>query len=402
MASLSSWSDLPQELLAMIRNFLLQSPSDVCCFRSVCSSWHSSTPPLRNSFPFPDVFFDKLDQEYRHLNHISIYCIEPLVIEASSASPTSWVVAVEFVRDKLYLVDPFTSLRIDHNHHPQLPKVLNLCDYRITELQKVYGTESVKFVEDKSLTVLHMNLNLIDNFRKAVFVSSTQHYDEIMLVILTLYGNLVFYKLENSQWIVVKELDNIRLTDIEVYQGRVYGVGFDSSTIVFTSSLDTIEITPRLSPNDDVDTYFHFIESSGDLFVVEFNEPVEEGDSSDVYYGKDELLPMKIHKLDVEENRWVDVRHLDDKVFVIAREFPWSISLSSTQSPSEMKNCIISSAYTPDDDYDSDDDLYNFVTFVRMSCSVWEIERDEHDFLFYRYGKLFWPWPDWLRTGGPC
>ncbi|GAA0161711.1 hypothetical protein LIER_17964 [Lithospermum erythrorhizon] len=374
MASLSSWSDLPEEILAKIKTHL--ESSDITRFRCVCPSWRSSTPILKTTFEFPDVLLDKKTEKVSHLSQITIYCFQPLI--QPSTSPPSWLVAIEFVDGKRRFLNALTSSRIESN--PALiPKELNLCNFHITELHKVCGVQN----EDAT--------------RKALLVSS-QYYDETLLVVCA--SELVFYKLENNHWIVLQEIDGMEFTDIELYQGRVYGVSYEGHTVVFDSSLDAIEIGPHLLPDDEDDACFHFIESSGDLFVVEFNELNENGArnrsrSLFIYLlGKNELLPVKIHKLDVEENRWVEVTHLNDKVFVLALEFPWSFSLPSQQIPGGMKNCIISLAIDSDDEYDSDDD-----TFVPETYSVWDIERNKHDGLFQEFGRLFWPPPNWLITG---
>ncbi|KAH9626031.1 hypothetical protein KSS87_014809 [Heliosperma pusillum] len=120
------WSDLPQELLSAIANFLTSNPISIFTFRSICRSWRSSCLPLPPNSPFLSsllplsipppsnpyrIIFDRITI----LSVTKIYALHRPLHQAepepgySSLSPNSWIVFVdEFTPRKLIRckVDP--------------------------------------------------------------------------------------------------------------------------------------------------------------------------------------------------------------------------------------------------------------------------------------------------------
>ncbi|GAA0161709.1 hypothetical protein LIER_17962 [Lithospermum erythrorhizon] len=389
-SSISPWPDLPKELLSMIKNFL-NSPTDVARFRSVCASWRSSTAPFKTSFPvsavpFKDAMFP-MDSEVHHLTEKVIFCIEPL--RQSSSSSSSWLISVEFDGCKIYLVNPFTGLRIE-SLHSQMPKQLNMCDYRFTELKKVYSVQDFRLFSDGAKQCI---------IKKALFVSPP-NYDHEMLVVLVPPGNLVFYKLGTDQWITLREIVGMGFDDIILHHGRVYGITSLGITVVVYSDLSPKEIANRVLP-EGMCCMAYLIESCGHIYLIERYEDTRKFDpilsgfnhviSRWTRLLDDGVFQVKVYRLLEDEEMWKEVSHLDNRVFFLSCFSNWSFSASSEDFLGCKGNCIIfeiGSGMIDENSYE-----------LPSNAGVFDVETGNLQVLDQcpGYAEMYWPPPNWLN-----
>ena len=112
------WSDLPQELLSTISNFLTSNPLDSLAFRAVCKSWFNSSSPvspftlapvLPIVIPCPPYSFDVRFFE----QNLGLPIISPTVIflfRQPECVTESWVMfADQLTPGKLMIRQPMTK-----------------------------------------------------------------------------------------------------------------------------------------------------------------------------------------------------------------------------------------------------------------------------------------------------
>ncbi|GAA0144534.1 hypothetical protein LIER_04957 [Lithospermum erythrorhizon] len=401
MSYVSSWSNLPEELLALIKN-RLESPSDISRFRAVCSSWRSS------NF---HIFKDHLDQfvaEVDLRNNLSseeclliqktIFCLEAHTDNSSSLS--CWLFGVEKSGGKLYFVNPFTSMII-HPRPRRLPEVLDLFDYsKITKLQELNIVRSFHEYTDGTEEY---------EARKALFLSPP-HYEEAMLYVGSYsHGRTwTLCKLQNGQWGEGQEINpGFNVHDIALYKGRIWIVDGEGCTRVLDSTFKTMEIAQHLFP-EEMRCLAYLVESSlSGLFLVEKQEHwpsdifrSKRGDGMSIswwiYRLRMQLLLIKVYKLQEEENRWEEVTHLDDQImFVCCGDYgvsPWSFCVPTTHIPGCKGNSIV---FTFNNKHDSlignHENPENAGVFDMETGKLRLLQRCPG------YASLFWPPPSWLK-----
>ncbi|KAM1174255.1 hypothetical protein ACFX2I_026828 [Malus domestica] len=140
------WTNLPHQLPPLIAD-LLQTHLEHLRFRSVCSSWRSSIPPLQSSniprFPTPLSLGPTAV-----LCPTTVYLLRPdpnsnpnpSASSSSTSSSKGWLLKLEESSGKLRLLNPITSWRIGSlsDGVPVNPMDLNLLDFNMVELARSY------------------------------------------------------------------------------------------------------------------------------------------------------------------------------------------------------------------------------------------------------------------------
>ncbi|GLT71267.1 hypothetical protein SLA2020_433000 [Shorea laevis] len=137
------WSDLPRDLLPMIGKSL-DAAVDVLRFRSVCTSWRSSIPPIHAhsphfplKFPEPRSAIETASKSRPpvYLCESTLYLIQPVnPFSTSSCCSKGWLIKVQKSKSgKLRLLDPLPNLK-----YTIPPNTLNLLKFRVVELRKAY------------------------------------------------------------------------------------------------------------------------------------------------------------------------------------------------------------------------------------------------------------------------
>nr|XP_023890177.1 F-box protein At4g35733-like [Quercus suber]POE63848.1 f-box protein [Quercus suber] len=357
MSKRVAWSELPELPLARIGK-CLDTRIDNLRFRSVCTSWRSSTPPFdsisHRRFPLDLSPFAKPMSDSVHADHEAfltlierkctlrqsiIYRLQRL---HPSPSDKAWLIEVE--GSKLCLFDPLSTHRERHG----LPNNFNLLDFQHLELTRAYSLE----IDSK----LPNNFNLLDfphlELTRAFLLEMGPELDDFAFVYkVVMYPNSPSIKLNDSHvfaiyhyyldrspillahakcgdesWTTVGE-GTQEFNDVIVYEGRFYVV--DRFGIVYwinVSSLVLQQLYPRIS-DGELGERKYLVESAGALYVVD-------------EYRKGGVR-FKVYKLNEESDGssvWNLIESLGDRAFILGRDC--SLSVSAGEFFGYEGNCI--------------------------------------------------------------
>lgn len=334
------WSGLPDEIWSAI-GILFDNRIDVLRFRSVCRSWRSlippfnySSPPLRLRFPLP--FSSKADA---FVSENTVYRIDPPHEDQDSSSSSfgkGWLVKVEeFEPGKMRLLDLLSSHRI-RDFTCTCPKVFSSLEFRMAELSKAYALRYV------------CGFSSISGINKVILSpnsgSGSKGLEDSAIFVIYDQGKLGFAKNGAEDFTLI---DNriLDYNDIIVYKGQPYVVDRWGTVFWIDSSLNVIQFSPQMF---GFGSRKHLVESCGELYVVDRyldrNENMHDHDENNNYdrnfnaflrhprrrrrydYCQAKTLDFKVHKLDEEWGRWVEVKSLGDQAFVLGSDCCFSVS----------------------------------------------------------------------------
>ncbi|KAJ4835840.1 hypothetical protein Tsubulata_035333 [Turnera subulata] len=289
------WSDLPTELLQEIAGCLRSSRLDIIRFRSVCGSWRSSAAPY-------------LPSRHDFTHYITVYSIQPF----SDAGATPWFPGIlhsdtgkGFIMD---LLSKNTGDIFGKETAGSLPKVLNLQDFRVEEIRKVYVLKT-SGIQLTKVVVSGITFLTID-FRGK------------LLVLRWIDGRLSVIT------IIMKEED---FCDVAFRGGKFYA--FTCRGLVITVDPDSLNINrvvPTEKPVREIGFPYHeflVVESHGDLFSVCASED------------RKHVVRIEVKRLDEGQHQWVDVKdELKDHVLFVGDICRFSVS--AKDYPGYKANCV--------------------------------------------------------------
>ncbi|CAK7355613.1 unnamed protein product [Dovyalis caffra] len=338
---MSQWSDLPKELLEMISKGL-DSRVDVLCFRAVCTSWRYSAclpsfdqeiPPLVLKLPRPI----RADAVLMQTAVCRMELMSKYPNSSSSSLTKSWLVKVgESKYGKLQLLNPLTNYKIKYS-----PISLNLLDFKFVKLRK-----DLLLKWSRGFHVFGEN-----KFVPFPISASCSNIDEFGMLAIYHEGKLGYWKYGDKEWTLLDN-KNFQYDDIIVYKDQVYIIDRWGTVYWIDSSLKVIQYSPPLYGCGGKK---NLVESCGDLYVVDryldgerrtWRDYEDVIDNSDNYVHVRKLMKQcrpkavdfRVYKLDEEWGTWVDVKSLDDRIFVLGTEC--SLSISSREFNEGKGNCI--------------------------------------------------------------
>uniref|UniRef100_A0A5B7C0Z0 Putative F-box protein SKIP23-like n=1 Tax=Davidia involucrata TaxID=16924 RepID=A0A5B7C0Z0_DAVIN len=309
MDSEGHWSELPKDILSMIAK-RLQTRVDVLRFRSVCTSWRSSST-LRRIPPPPLTLSPGLGSFTA--TETTTYLLEPLDDEGPKRRH---LIKVEEDEDdqslgKMLLVCPLSNLKVCPLPE-NFPMALDLLDYRISLLHKSY-TLRLPFL------------------RKMLVMSSNPQWT---VLILTSDGRLIFTEFGDDVRTPIHQDFALIMADIIICKGKFYAIDSSGRAFIIDPSLRLIEIAPPPPPPQSVYEIGgnDLVESIGDLLLV---RKLWKFDKRKVYYDKrgikhdkgsnlNMVVDMKVYRLD--EDEWVEVRSLGDRMLFLGEDCSFSTS----------------------------------------------------------------------------
>ncbi|KAJ8764428.1 hypothetical protein K2173_006168 [Erythroxylum novogranatense] len=386
--ALNQWADLPSELLKTISN-LLDSPLDVLRFRSVCSSWHSSsskpcfdrkTPPVTVNLPhlpFETVF-----------SRSRICLLELLSLRNPSSSykeeevekSKRWLVKVqETSKGKLRLVHPLSGQIITYP-----PIRLNLLDVRIVELCQAFTLRS-------SCGSSVVGVNKVVLFQE----SKSCIRDRLAFLVIFQEGKLGYWRHGDKDWALLGD-EKFQYDDIIVHKGQFYVVDCWGTVSWIDSSLRVVQYSPPLYGCGGKK---NLVESCGDLYVVDRYLDGERRKWIGNFYANNHRFnpyhqalrlryrnvtpkteAFRVFKLDEDWGTWIDVKSLGDRIFVLGVECCFSISCGELGGG--KGNCI----------YFTDDDIYIGGRLRADYIQVFQLEDGRIETLdMPQYSHIFWP-----------
>lgn len=316
-----NWSQLPAELWPKIGKYL-DNHIDVLRFRSVCGSFRSSIPPsLPNSpsfpleIPHPGTGINISPNNY--LNQSTIYLIQPT--DASSNSK-GWLIKVEESKNQpLSLLNPITDRKLSYplsSNNTSL-MIWNILDYRVIELCKSYKIEKITgFSSPVKKLVCYPN-------------SPWSSVEDCVSCCIFQEDVVGFIKHGDEKWKIVDE-NNFYYDDIIVIKGQFYVTDkWGTISWIDISSLKLIQFSPPLCGFGNKK---HLVESCGNLYVVDRYSYYEGENVRRNYVGRrhqdryEVVEYFKVYKLDEEWGKWVDVKNLKDRAFILSPSCNFSVS----------------------------------------------------------------------------
>ncbi|CAL5197434.1 unnamed protein product [Lathyrus oleraceus] len=321
------WSQLPTELWPKIGKYL-DNHMHVLRFRSVCETFRSSIPPsLPNSPSFPLQIPHPIHISLNtHLTQSTIYLIEPtgasstsnLASLAPSTSSKCWLIKVQESKNlPLSLLSPISDRKLSYppSNNNTAFKLWNLLDYRVIELCKSYTIEKIT--------------HFASSVRKVVFYPNSPwtNVEDCVSFCIFQEGKLGFMKHGDQNWKLVDD-KNFYYDDVIVFKGQFYVTDkWGTISWIDVCSLKLIQFSPPLC---GLGNKKHLVESCGSLYVVDrYYESSENMRRNNVgrRRDRDEVVEcFKVYKLDEEWGKWVDVKNLRDRAFILSNSCNFSVS----------------------------------------------------------------------------
>ncbi|XP_060194517.1 F-box protein SKIP23-like [Lycium barbarum] len=334
-------------------------------FRSICSLWRSSSLPLRKpplpSLPtLPDPFCPKTRKKPYFVEK-TVYLLQ--IQEDLWNSPLmkgfkrSFLIEVSkpLSGDKLRLESLLSHAPLENRAKSSESRgsVLNLWNLRVTELCKVFYTPK----RESGISALQIS--------RAGRELAAMAIDDDM--------QLYHYKSGEKKW--TKNDICCDWHDIINYQGQFCAVDIEGRTLLFdSSSFAETEISPPMVDNlSKFVSWKVLVESCGELFLVELYEE-----------------KTKVYRLNMEENAWIQVENLGDRIFFIGKNC--SFSLSAQEFPGCKGNCVY---FNRGEGKEYDERL----RFWGPKTEVYDLETRRFGGItsFPEHLEIFWPPPKWLE-----
>ncbi|XP_031250437.1 F-box/kelch-repeat protein At1g64840-like [Pistacia vera] len=327
-----NWSTLPEELLFSIVK-LLPTRIDILRWRAVCRSFRATIPHPPIQYPFPHSILTSNDflkgpnpkeNDVFTLMVSTVYAIEPLNKVSNiqgEETPQTWVVRVQEPNPgRVVIIDPISGSKCK-DLSDQLPKSLNLLDYRVTEITKSYILVSTggKLIVTKLIFSSFLDENDVefavmtrDNCTKelGIWRNVDKKWSKIdmelgFLGFLEFVEDVIYY---NRKFYAV------------LSKGRTVTV--DSKSLVVTRVAEELQFVSIYSE-------LYLMELYNDLFlIVQFREF---GDDFDEYI-------IMLFKLNEENQKWVPVvdgLELEYRVLFMGKSsFAFSFSIE------EVAGCV--------------------------------------------------------------
>ncbi|CAK7355577.1 unnamed protein product [Dovyalis caffra] len=381
---MSQWADLPKELLEMIRK-RLDSRVDLLRFRAVCTSWRCSAslpsfdqeiPPLLLKLP-GSISADAA------LMQTSVCRLEPVrkCPNYSYSLSKSWLVKVgESKYGKLQLLNPLTNQEAKDS-----PISLNLHDFKFVHLSNAFFLK-------------WSNGFLVFGINKVVLFpisASCSNKDELGMLSIYHEGKLGYWKYGDEEWTLLDD-NNFEYDDIVVYKDQFYVVDRRGTVSWIDSSLNVIQYSPPLYGCGEKK---NLVESCGDLYVVDtyldgerrtWKDYEDVMDDNNNFRGRrrtrkqtrpNKAVDFRVYRLDEEWATWVDLKSLDDRVFVLGMDCSFSISCRDFNGG--KGNCIYF--------IDGDDFVVRELSAGRIHVFQLEDRSIEQLAVIPEFSDIFWP-----------
>nr|XP_023890191.1 F-box protein SKIP23-like [Quercus suber] len=443
-ANSPQWSGLNRDLLEKIAK-CIDTRTDVLHFHAICTTWRSSIPlPPKTSLPpliklpFPIGPNPRLNPKHRGhftLKESTIFSIEPITKISTSYYYTTktWLIKIEFLtasnepNTKVLLKEPLSSFAFE-GLNQKLPKVLNLLDYKDSEVSKVCGLEFIavgKNLDEIEFVGFHfIKINLIWIFfqqqqtqahklysprrpysrassktriRKVVVSDSKKDQDFAVMAVHT-GAKLGVWKMGDKKWTNIDDGRERALYDDAVYyKGKFYAVDITGLAISVDSSMKIKKVVhplPRFGFGHG-GQFKYLVKSPDELFLVDKYYDVEREMFEDERLdfdseSSDFPLYLMVYKLNEEECEWVKVESLGDLALFVGDDCSFCVSVN------DYVGCKANCVYFTEDSFSKGgrDDYPGYDT------GLFDLEDGTASPLsaFPGYSKVFWPPSTWLKA----
>ncbi|GAU31177.1 hypothetical protein TSUD_316020 [Trifolium subterraneum] len=411
---MADWSKLPKELLQLISE-KLNCEFHELRFRSVCSSWRSSSIPPKNHllnlpsrFPYPSESNNNTstypiskrtiflinpppNQQQQTLN-----LINPSLNQQQTLNP--WLIKIGLdSRGRISLWNPLSRdkqlrLRFQLPHHFDFNE-LSLFklghEFVIGEFPSVYPNESY-------------------STENSHFMKKVVAYEQGCSVLLTIHisGKLAIFRSGHQEWIIMPEMPPNPYTDVCVFNGRPIAVDSSGRTVVVGPDLSLDLVAEAVFGGDTK----ILVESDGELLLVDkYSEHLGEvrqsrqsrqfgrseqselllftfgaDDESDYEIEIERAVRFVVFRLDENEKKWVKLTNLGDRVLFLGKDCAFSVKASDLCM--ENGNCVIF----------RNDDYGGYLRSTGLGIDVFCLDKQQILPLSgLPCSNLFWPPPQW-------
>ncbi|MED6193815.1 hypothetical protein PIB30_022863 [Stylosanthes scabra] len=320
------WLALPKELWPLISN-RFPTTVDLLHFRSTCSTWHSSTP---SSLTTPITFataFPILPPPPNHNTKLTIFQTKLYSIHhPSSSSSKAWIILLSHTHDfPLRIIDPFTNspLSFSHTNPPPFtsPSHLNLLNFNLFELLESYSLhpDTLPNQDPFHLRLLQPFIPLPETPKAIIFPTTLTSVDSRKIFALYNDGKLHVWKIgDDNTWTIIDSPNCF--DDMIVHNDQLYVVDkVGTISWVESETLKLVQFSPMLC---GLGKKKRLVECGGWLHVVDLFIEGEPENPRGMYW---EVVDVKVHRLDEEWGRWMDVKDLGDHAFVLGKMFTFSL-----------------------------------------------------------------------------
>ncbi|KAK2391821.1 hypothetical protein QL285_065243 [Trifolium repens] len=387
-------SDIPNPIEPTTSNFSLSLSPNTPFSRSLCSSWRSSSSipkthllSLPSKLPYPSE--SNNNTPTYPISKRTIFLINPPPNQQQTLNP--WLIKIGLdSRGFTTLWNPLSrdnQLRLRF----QLPHQFDFSELSLFKLghEFVIGDFSSGYSRESRSTY-----NSI--FMKKVVAYNTLHCSVLLTIHIS--GKLAIFRNDAEQWMVMPEMPPNPYTDVCVFNGRPIAV-------------DRTGLTGVVGPDFSLDLVAEavfgggrklLVESDGELLLVDkyshrigqFRHQEQSGaGQSDlctftkrVYkVGVERAVRFDVFRLDENDKKWVKLTNLGDRVLFLGKDCAFSAKASDLCM--ENGNCVIF----------RDDDYGGHIHSTGLGINVFCLDNQQISPLsaLPRCSNLFWPPPQW-------
>ncbi|XP_021753255.1 putative F-box protein At1g65770 [Chenopodium quinoa] len=311
----NKWEDLPNEILEIIAKHL-QSRIDVFRFRAISTSWRSIVPlsyrQTQSSLTLPPPF-------------TATAVLSPVTIcrlEHYSGGTAVLMKVVESISGELQLLNPLSTKTFKGNS--SVCRTINLVDFRLIELHR-----GSRLIFDSIPTNFYV--------KKVVLF-----YDFGILALFDLGGLslLSFWGFGDEEWTNLGNEGDC-YDDVMSYNNQFYVINNLGIVYWIDKCRNLVQYSPPLCGFGHLK---NLVVSEGQFYVVDSYMEEDAARMQAAMFeelgvrGRCRTVDMKVYKLDEEWGTWVDVKSLEDRVFVLGKEV--CVSVSVKDFPGCQGNCI--------------------------------------------------------------
>ncbi|XP_027342021.1 F-box protein SKIP23-like [Abrus precatorius] len=360
---MADWSELPKELLHLISKHL-ESPLYLLRFRSVCSSWRSS------SFPLPITLSNHPISHTFSLSTRTLFLITP-----PNDHSLPWLIKIAHQpRSTTRLYDPLSGFLLKRHRF-----LLDLYHLPVLHLAHEFS------LADTCPNSLYME--------KVVLSCLTPQNDRFVLLTIHISGKLALFKCGDSDWTIIPDMPT-PYDDVCVFERGLYAVDNTGRTVKvgLDSGLDLVA-EPVFGGDKK-----YLVESEGELLLVDkylssnyfcssglfFEEYDEEDDGELCEFGWERTVRFGLFRLDQEGKRWVELKSLGERVLFLGDDCAFSASARDLRVA--RGNCVL----FRDDAFGVDGVGSGIGVFCCDDGRISPLSDCPG------YSQLFWPPPDWV------
>ncbi|XP_021749599.1 F-box protein SKIP23-like [Chenopodium quinoa] len=361
----NKWEDLPNEILEIIAKHL-QSRIDVFRFRAISTSWRSVVPlshrQTQSSLTLPPPF-------------TAAAVLSPVTIcrlQHHSGGASVLMKVVESISGELQLLNPLSTKTCKGNS--SVRRTINLVDLRLTELYRGFRL-------------------IFDSIPTNFYVKKVVLFYDFGILALFELGELRFWGFGDKNWTNLGNEGDC-YDDVMRYKNQFYVINNLGIVYWIDKCRNLVQYSPPLCGFGHLK---NLLVSEAQFYVVDFYMEEDAARVQAAMFeepgvrGRRRTVDMKVYKLDEEWGTWVDVKSLEDRIFVLGKEV--CVSVSVQDFPGCRGNCIYF--------VDASDTKTEFQTlgetFKRFVGRVFRFDNGSVRAVqcFPAYNKLFSPHMNW-------